>query len=99
MENAKVQGLSPPGLTHSALPPYKSHIFQNKQHVHPPSNVKENVVKEEGDTKRGLRIVTINVTSWSPKIITMITKMANEYDIILIQEHHKFRRRDMKTGP
>ena len=29
----------------------------------------------------------------------MITKMANEYDIILIQEHHKFRRRDMKTGP
>ena len=29
----------------------------------------------------------------------MITKMAKEYDIRPIQEHHKFRKRDMKTGP
>ena len=99
METAKVQGLSPPGLAHAALPPYKSHVYQNKQYIRPQSNVKTNIVKVGTDVKSGLRIVTINVTSWSPKIITMITKMANEYDIILIQEHHKFRKQDMKTGP
>ena len=99
MEVAKVQGLSPPGLAHAALPPYKSHIYQNKQYIKPQSNVKTNIVKVDTDVKSGLRIVTINVTSWSPKIITMITKMAKEYDIILIQEHHKFRKQDMKTGP
>ena len=98
MEVAKVKGLSPPGLAHEAMPPYKSHIYQNKHHIKPQSNVKTNIVKQDTDVK-GLRIVTINVTSWSPKIITMINKMAKEYDTILIQEHHKFRKRGMKTGP
>ena len=49
--------------------------------------------------QKGVKIATINVTSWSPKITLMIPKMFKEYDIILIQEHHKFRKRDMKTGP
>ena len=75
MEVAKVKGLSPPGLTHEAMPPYKSHLYQDKQHIKPHSNVKTNIVKVDTDVK-GLRIVTINVTSWSPKIITMISKMA-----------------------
>ena len=100
-EVAPIRTLSPPGLVNSYCPPYKSHLYNHKKlekHVHPKNNVKANIVKEESDMK-GLRIVTINVTSWSPKIQTMITKMAKEYDIILIQEHHKFRKRDMKTGP
>ena len=80
------------------LPPYKSHLCNDKLHKKPQSNVKTNIVKEETD-KKGLKIATINVTSWSPKIISMISKMSKEYDIILIQEHHKFRKRDMKTGP
>ena len=100
-EVASIKTLSPPGLVNSYCPPYKSHLYKNntqEKHIKPESNVKVNTVKEETDIK-GLRLVTINVTSWSPKIITMISKMSKEYDIILIQEHHKFRKRDMKTGP
>ena len=108
-----VFSVSPPGLVNPFTPPYKSQLYMDKKasannvkthivkegkRIKPESNVKANIVKEVS-TDKGLRICTINVTSWSPKIQTMITKMSNEYDIILIQEHHKFRRRDMKTGP
>ena len=56
------------------------------------------MVKED-TTQKGLRIVTINVASWSPKIVTYMTLLVKEYDILLIQEHHKIREKDMKTGP
>ena len=57
-----------------------------------------NIIKDEKPTT-GLRIVTVNVTSLSPKIITYMATLAKKYDIVLIQEYHKTKARDMKTGP
>ena len=75
-EVAPLRTLSPPGFVNSYCPPFKSHLYKSnkhEKHVKPESNVKINIVKEESDNK-GLRILTINVTSWSPKIQKMITK-------------------------
>ena len=98
MEVAKVKGLSPPGLGHQCLTSYRSHLYSNNIRSAPNKNIKANIVKEDTVQKR-LRIATINVTSWSPKIVTCMSILAKEYDILLIQEHHKFRAKDMKTGP
>ena len=62
------------------------------------NSVKLNKIKEE-KTENGLKSITINVTSWSPKIKTYMIKLAKEYDIVLIQEHHKLRAKDLATGP
>ena len=99
-EVAKVKRLSPPGLGHECMPPCRSHLYNNSQKVRrePQKNTKANVVKEE-TTQNGLGIATINVASWSAKIITMVGTVSKEFDILLIQEHHKIRKRDMKTGP
>ena len=72
MEVAKVKGLSPPGLGHECMPPYRSRLYDKvqKARYEPYQNIKANVVKEE-TTQEGLRIATINITSWSAEIITM----------------------------
>ena len=91
MEVAKVKGLSPPGLGHQCLTPYRSHRYRNNIRNAPNKNIKPNFVKED-TVQKGLRIATINVSSWSPKIITLMAKLAKEYDILLIQEHHKIQK-------
>ena len=95
-----IKVLGPPGLANPYLPSYKSSIYdkQTKVRTERKHNVYVNKPKED-ITQHGLRVATINVTSWSPKIITMISKMAKKIDTLLIQEHHKIRKRDMKMGP
>ena len=98
LEVVKIKGLSPPGLTHASLPSYLSNNYSKGIRTEPEHHTITNHVQED-KTLKGLRIATINVTSWSPKIRKMITNMSGEFDIILIQEHHKLRRKDMNTGP
>ena len=88
-EVAPIKGLSPPGLDN----PYKHPVRHEPQ-----QNIKANIVKEE-TTQHGLSVAAVNVTSWSPQIITMICKMAKDFDMLLIQEHHKIRKKDMKKRP
>ena len=97
-EVAKVRGLAPPGLWHQCIKPYRSHLLKDGYRYEGTKNIEPNIIKVENPTA-GLRIATINVTSWSPKIVTYMAKFAKEYDIIPIQEHHKMRATDMRTGP
>ena len=99
-EVTSIKVLGPPGLANPYLPSYKCNIYnkQTRVRTEPKHNLYANKPKED-TTQHGLRIATINVIPWSTKIITMITKMSEEFEILLIQEHHKIRKRDMKTGP
>ena len=84
--------LIPPGLDNPYMPSYKSHLYKHPVRNEPQQNIKANIVKEE-TTQQGLSVATISVTSWSPKIITMISKMAEDFDILLVHEHHKIRKK------
>ena len=89
VEKASFFTLGPPGLTNPHMPSYKSLIFDKKQvQTELTQHTVKNPIKED-ITLKGLRIATINVTTWSKKIQRMITYMYAEYDILLIQEHHK----------
>ena len=90
--------LGPPGLSNPYMPSYESNTFTKGVRHELAHHTYATPLKED-TTLNGLRIATINVTSWSPKIQRMITYMSGEFDILLIQEHHKRRRKDMKTGP
>ena len=96
-EKACSFNLGPTGLTNPHMPTYHSNFPKGvrKELTH---HKHENPIKED-ITLNGLKIATINVTSWSSKIRRMIAHMYSEFDIILIQEHHKFSKNDMKTGP
>ena len=84
--------LSPPGLVNTHMPSYDSNIFSKGVRKELTHHTIENPVKED-TTLAGRKIATINVTSWSNKIQRMITHMHSEFDILLIQEHHKFRKK------
>ena len=75
LEVTKVKGLSPPGLAHECLPSYSSNTYFKGVRTEPKQNTIANQIKED-KTLNGLRIATINVTSWSSKIIRMISHMA-----------------------
>ena len=90
--------LGPPGLPNPHMPSYDSNLYAKSVRDELTHHTYEKPIKED-TTLSGLRIATINVTSWSPKIQRMIVHMYSEFDILLIQEHHKRRKRDMKTGP
>ena len=81
-----------------------SHTYHNQTKIVGEKHTKEQALaksaeKAQESPKKGLKIATINVTSWSPKIVRLMSFLAATDDILLIQEHHKIRRRDMKTGP
>ena len=85
--------LGPPGLMNPYMPSYESNTYKDGVRNELTNHTYAHQIKED-KTLNGLRIATINVTSWSPKILRMIAYMSGEFDILLIQEHHKLRRKD-----
>ena len=95
---SRLKGCHRPDWHIQACISYTSNMYSNGVRTEPEQHTIVNQVRED-KTLKGLRIATINVTSWSPKIRRMVTNMSGEFDILLIQEHHKLRRKDMNTGP